>query len=1244
MVNLKDKVVALIYPLIFNRSHFPVKKLESVFGPNSALVEELYNQYLENPELVPDHWRRYFDELDRSDTADYRAEKVNGQKTATAEAPPKSTAPARPAAKAPAGAKESTLPEGATAERILGVATRIVENMDQSLSVPTATSLRVLPVKMLTEDRDLVNRYLLAKGEPKVTFTHFIGWAIVQALKKYPNLNSYYSIRDGNPHRIRPAQVNLGIAVDLEGRDGSRNLVVPNIKGVDRMNFREFLYAFTELIEKARTGKLELADFQETTISLTNPGTIGTVSSVPRLMEGQGAIIATGAIGYPAEFQSMSQEVLNQLGISKVMTVTCTYDHRIIQGAESGSFLLTIHQLLNGEDNFYDQIFADLEIPYEPLPFSEDKFEGLLGSKANTLEQDRRAIAVWRLINMYRMRGHVLANLNPLRQEPRHTPELDLEYYGLSMWDLDREFYCGGLGGYETAKLRDIIRLLRTTYSRTLGAEYMHLLDLEEREWLREKMESTTNTPQLTKKEKENILHKLNQAMAFEQFLHKKYIGHKRFSLEGAETLIPMMHAMVEEGAGSGIEKVVLGMAHRGRLNILVNLLNKPYRKVFADFEGNIDPATIQGSGDVKYHLGSKGRYETENGTIELELLPNPSHLESVNPVVEGAARALQDLHSDEEAWKKIMPLLIHGDAAFAGQGVVAETLNMSQLRGYSTGGTIHVIINNQIGFTTLPEDARSTEYASDLAKMILAPIFHVNGDDPEAAVYSIQLALEYRQKFGKDVVIDLICYRRHGHNEGDEPAFTQPGLYEEIENHPTVRDIYVKELLRKGEFTEEEMQEIFDEFDELLQQAFEDARSGRALEVTDSMLDRREEKQDERQEFPDTTYPVEELREIAIKLNTVPKDFDANPKLLRQLARRAEMVEKNEKKLDWGFAEALAFGSLLKTGIPVRLTGQDAERGTFAHRHAVLHGTETDQKFIPLNHLSEDQAPFYPCNSLLSEFAALGFEFGYSAANLDALVIWEAQFGDFANGAQIIIDQYISSSEEKWGQKSALVMTLPHGFEGQGPEHSSARLERFLQLCAEDNMQVMNLTTPAQYFHALRKQALQTRKKPLVIMSPKSLLRHPLAVNSVDELATGRFQPFIPDLDVKDPKKIRRLVLCSGKVYYDLLKQRDDSGADHVAVARVEQLYPFPDRDVRNFFEQYSQADDLIWCQEEPKNMGSWNYIFPRLMKVSGGKKVAYAGRQASASPATGQTKIHQVEQERLVNLAISGQPEPEF
>lgn len=1219
-----------------------MKSLEAVFGPNSALVEELFNQYKKDPSSIPNHWRQYFDQLEGDESAEklkseaQKADPPKKEKVAVPE--PSETKERKDGQKKDRKKTSADIPSGATLEKIKGVSSKIVENMDASLEVPTATSVRVLPMKMLIEDRAVINRHLEERAEPKSSFTHYIAWAIIKALKEFPNMNNSFVYKDGEPYKVIPNQVNLGLAIDVQNKDGSRNLLVPNIKDVDKMNFKEFLYAYAELIDKARSGKLEISDFQGTTLTLTNPGMIGTVQSVPRLMKSQGTIIATGAIDYPAEYQNMSQEVLNKLGISKVMTITSTYDHRVIQGAESGSFLRHIHKLLNGEEDFYDGIFEALEIPYDPLPFGEDNYVGQLDGQGATLEQNKRAIAVMRLINMYRTRGHVLADLDPLSDEPRRSPELDLEYYDLTLWDMDREFYCAGLGGNEKATLREIVRLLRATYCGKIGAEFMHLLDLEERKWLRERMETTTNTPELDKEQKIEILHRLNQAMAFEQFLHKKYIGHKRFSLEGADTLIPLMHHMLEKAGEDQVEKIFMGMAHRGRLNILVNIMNKPYRKVFADFEGNVDPGSIQGSGDVKYHLGSKGAYETKEGQkVEIELMPNPSHLESVNPVVEGATRATQDHLEDDNPGKKILPVLIHGDAAFSGQGVVAETLNMSQLEAYKTGGTVHIIINNQIGFTTLPKDGRSTEYASDLAKMILAPIFHVNGDNPEEAVHAMQMAFEYRQKFGKDVVIDLVCFRKHGHNEGDEPAFTQPGMYKEIETHPTVRDIYTKQLVRKGELTEEETEEIFAEFDELLREAFEDAKKASPLEVTEDMIDRTETKQEEWAEFPDTKYPEGELKDIAVKLNTVPKDFDANPKLLRQLAKRAEIVDKNEKRIDWGFAEALAFGSLLKNGTTVRLTGQDAERGTFSHRHAILHGTETDQKFIPLNNLEDDQAPFYPYNSLLSEFACVGFEFGYSAANLDALVIWEAQFGDFVNGAQIPIDQFISASEEKWGQQSSLVMTLPHGYEGQGPEHSSGRLERFLQQCAEDNMQVVNLTTPAQYFHILRKQAKQEHKKPLIIMSPKSLLRHPLATSNTDDLANGKYQPFIPDDEVTDMKKVDRLILCSGKVYFDLYKEREDKEIENIAIHRLEQFYPFPNMEVESILKEYKNVEDIVWCQEEPKNMGGWTFVAPRIMgQLQKKQSLRYVGRQASASPAAGQMKIHQAEQQKLLEEAL--------
>ena len=1204
-----------------------MKRFEELFGPNSALVEELYLQYQRNPETVPAYWRTYFDEME-------------GRPVGEPQAAP-SPAPVEPptAAPAPVVVPKAETPIRTDAEyvKLKGAPAKIVTNMAQSLEIPTATSLRVIPVKMLWEDRLLINKHQEDRGYTKVTFTHLISWAVIRALNDFPAINSFFEERDGAPHRVKPAAVNLGVAIDLPGKDGARNLVVPNIKDVGRMSFLQFLLAFDALVDRARKGKLDIPDFEGTTISITNPGTLGTVSSVPRLMKGQGAIIATGAMNFPAEFQAMSQDILNELGISKVMAVTCTYDHRIIQGAESGAFLARVHEFLVGERDFYDSVFRDLKIPYRPVRRGTDINTGLMNGA--TGEVNKKAIAVIQLIYTYRAKGHLLADINPLNRPLVHHEELELGHFGLTMWDLDRVFYCGGLGGKEKATLREIIQLLRDTYSWKLGVEYNHISDSDERHWLRERMETTANSPVLSKEDRRTILRKLNHASAFEEFLHKKFVGQKRFSLEGADSLIPMLHYMLEDAGSAGVREVVMGMAHRGRLNVLVNTMGKTYSKVFAEFEGNIDPKNFHGSGDVKYHLGTVGHHTTESGhTIRMELMPNPSHLEAVDPVVMGAARARQDLLGTPDAAQAILPLLIHGDAAFAGQGVVAETLNMSQLTGYGTGGGIHVIINNQIGFTTLPKDARSTTYATDIAKSIDAPIFHVNGDEPEAGVHAIRLAMEYRQTFGKDAVVDLICYRKHGHNEGDEPAFTQPGLYKEIQSHPTVRQIYARELVWKNDLSQDEVDAIVREFDENLEEAFTQAKAAPIFEVKEEHMNRPDTPQSRRTEILDTYVPFDKLVDIALRLNTMPPDFDTNPKLLRILAKRHEIVANNERKIEWGFAEALAFGSLLLDGRDVRLSGQDVERGTFSHRHSVLHGTESLQRHVPLNHLAENQGRYRVSNSLLSEYAVLGFEFGYSATRLDALTSWEAQFGDFSNGAQIIIDQFISSAEAKWGQRSSVVMLLPHGFEGQGPEHSSARLERYLQLCAEDNMRVVNATTPAQYFHLLRRQALSETKKPLVVMSPKSLLRHPLAVSNSEELTTGGFRPMLGESELTQAETVRKVVFCSGKVYFDLLKGRHDAGITDVAIARVEQLYPFPDADVAAELARFSGATEVVWCQEEPKNMGAWSFVAPRIYaELRDGQKLTFVGRTASASPATGSAKVHAVEQDRLVSQALA-------
>ncbi len=1224
-----------------------MKSLEALFGPNAALVEELYKQFKENPDSVPAYWSQYFSEMDGvplEEAAKKPESKTNGvpaeDKTEAPAEKKAEEAPAKPKADAKKEEpKKPDQPKGVTLEKVKGVAAKISENMDISLSIPTATSLRVVPVKMLFEDRNVINRHLIQRGDPKATFTNFIGWAVIRALKETPALNSYYYEKDGQPFRAVPDHINLGIAVDLPARDGSRNLVVPNIKKVDEMNFYEFLIAYHDLIDRARNGKLEVSDFENTTISITNPGTIGTVSSLPRLMKNQGTIVATGAMDYPAEFQSMSPDLLNHLGISKVMTITSTYDHRIIQGAESGRFLSKVHKLLIGDEDFYHSIFADLDIPYDPIPYGTDNYTGFMDGQGGSLAITKKAISVMHLINMYRTHGHVLANINPLKHGPGHHPELDYEYHGLTMWDLDREFYCGGLGGHEKAPLRDIVELLRDTYCGTIGSEFMHILNLSERNWLSDTMEGSLNNPNLTKDDKKAILNKLNQASAFEEFLHKKYIGHKRFSLEGAEATIPTIHQMIEKLAEHEVDEVYFGMAHRGRLNVLVNIMGKSYKQVFSEFEGNIDPETSQGSGDVKYHLGTRGTYTATNGhEVKLKLMPNPSHLEAVNPVVEGAVRARQDQYDPEIRGRKVVPFLIHGDAAFAGQGVVAETLNMSLLDGYKTGGTIHLIINNQIGFTTLPKDGRSTQYASDLSKMILAPIFHVNGDDPEACVHAMRLAVEYRQKFGKDVIIDLVCYRKHGHNEGDEPAFTQPGLYREIKGHKNTLQLYTEKLLRVGDFSKDEVDELFKEFDEILENAFDEAKSLPSYQIKDKDIARIDARQKDWENPVKTDIDIEDFKELAVRLNKVPSDFDANPKLLRILAKRSEIVEKNLKKIEWGYAESLAFATLLNENVYIRLAGQDSERGTFSHRHSVLHGTETSQRYTPLNNISDDQARFRVYNSFLSEFAALGFEFGYSSADPESLVIWEAQFGDFVNGAQIIIDQFIASSEVKWGQKSSVMLFLPHGYEGQGPEHSSGRMERFLQLCAEDNMRVVNCTTPAQFFHLIRRQALSDIKRPTVVFPPKSLLRHPLAVSNSEELATGHFHYLLPDEEITSTKEVRKVIFCSGKVYYDLYTHRRENEIKDVALVRLEQIYPFPDINIRELLEDYGNVKEFVWCQEEPRNMGAWTFVRQRFENVLGKKQsIQYVGRDSSASPAAGTMKLHTAEQEKLVKDAFA-------
>lgn len=958
--------------------------------------------------------------------------------------------------------------------------------------------------------------------------------------------------------------------------------------------------------------------------------------SVPRLMIGQGTIIATGAIQYPAEYQAMSPSTISTLGISKVMNITSTYDHRIIQGAESGLFLKEVNDLLLGNNFFYEEIFADLKIPLQPLTWKTDYQPSNISNRGNTEEFEKQG-RVLQLINLYRVRGHLIADLDPIGSPTPYHAELDPATYKLTLWDLDREFITGGFSGLRTSTLREILDILQKTYCEKIGVEYMHIQNPAEKLWLQSKMEPVKNIPNFDLDIKKMILDKLIVAETFEHFIHNKFIGHKRFSLEGSETLIPVLDLLLNEASDDEIEEIVLGMAHRGRLNVLANVIGKSYESIFSEFEDIQDPNSIEGSGDVKYHLGATGKYKTRNGkSITVSVASNPSHLEWVNPVVEGIVRAKQTRLNDSTNHKKVMSVLIHGDAAFAGQGVVAETLNLSQLSGYRTGGTIHIIINNQIGFTTTPEDARSSVYATDVAKMIQAPIFHVNGDDPEASLWVTKLAFEYRQIFKKDVVIDMFGYRRHGHNEGDEPGFTQPLLYEKIKNHPSVREIYSKTLSANKILSTDEIKIMSDELNAVLSEAFDKIKRKSIEFKADVPLAVSKEKIEAATPVKKTGLSEEELIKIVQGITKVPKDFAVHPKLKKFLEKRIDLLD-GKIEADWAFAESLAFGSLLLEGTPVRLSGQDSVRGTFSQRHLALTDIQSGIEYVPLNHISANQAKIEALDSFLSEAAVLGFEYGYSTADPLALVMWEAQFGDFANGAQVIIDNFIVASYEKWKLPNSIVMLLPHAFEGQGAEHSSARLERFLTLCAQDNMQVCNVTTPAQYFHLLRRQIKQMMMMPLIIMTPKSLLRLHEAQSPKEEFINGRFQEIIDDQSITDKKDISRVLLTSGKIYYDLLKYRTENKINNAAIVRVEQLYPYKAKKIQEILSSYYNAKYVYWVQEEPKNMGAWSFMVPRLLEdLADGQKLRYAGRPESASPAVGSHKISSRQQKELVEQAF--------
>ncbi len=1229
---------------------------------NDWLAEELYQEYLNNRAAVDTAWKGMFDDAPATP-----ANGTNGNHAAPAPVAAQAPAPvATPAPKAAAAAtpapvttssdliaRASAPPkELGEAEQLVplrGTAARIAENMNLSLAVPTATSQRVVPVKVIDENRTLINQARTISGKSKISYTHIIAYAIVKALQKYPNVNCAYAEQDGQPFRWVKGQVNLGIAIDVAGKDGSRSLVVPNIKNAGQMTFAQFLGAFDELVKKGRNGKLALPDFQGTTVSLTNPGTVGTLGSVPRLMPGQGAIIATGAIDYPAEYKGVRPETRSLLGLSKVMMMTCTYDHRIIQGAESGSFLARLEELLNGGDNFYEEIFASLKLPYRPVAWQVDRAPvALPGIAGNVSAEAAKEAAVMQLIHAYRVRGHLIADLNPLGIEPQYHAELDPATYGLSIWDLDRTFLTGNLGhstgmgevpGVST--LRETLETLRRTYCSKVGVEYMHIQYPEQKAWLQQRLEPPTSHAPLDEATRRRILERLLDAEMFEQFLDNRFKGQKRFSLEGGETTIPMLDELIERSAATNVHEIVIGMAHRGRLTILANIVGKRISQIFNEFEGYFDPDSTQGSGDVKYHLGATSvRRSTKGKEIVVTLAPNPSHLEAVNPVVEGIARPKQERLGDTKR-ERVIPVLIHGDAAFAGQGVVMETLNLSQLEGYTTGGTVHLVINNQIGFTTNPAESRSSSYCTDIARMVQAPIFHVNGDDPEACLRVMQVAYDFRQQFKRDVVVDMVCYRKHGHNEGDDPSFTQPLMYKIIKSLPSIATQYGQRLVRDGVLSAEELESVKKRISARLEEGYSTAHtSTEKFEVVE--MTTYDDAAIEPIHGGDTAIDRSDIETVIKGFTNLPEGFTPHPRLEKSvLAKRREVLTGGP--IDWATGELLAFGSLVLEGTPVRLSGQDSPRGTFTQRHLEFVDYETGACYLPLQHLSPDQAKFEAVDSSLSEFAVMGYEFGYSVADPLTLVLWEAQFGDFVNGAQIMIDQFIASAESKWGQPSGLVLLLPHGYEGQGPEHSSARMERFLQLCAEENMIVTNCTTPANYFHLLRRQMYggddrRGVRKPLIVFTPKSLLRHAKAVSTIDEFTQGSFQEVIGDAAVANDK-VTRVLLCSGKVYYDLLAAREERGANHVAIVRLEQLYPFPADQVADMLSRFSPNAEVIWVQEEPRNMGAWRFVQEQMYFVfnSAKRMIHYAGRPESASPAAGSGKQHAKEQAELINAAFS-------
>jgi 2-oxoglutarate decarboxylase len=1238
------------------------------FGANEWLVDEMYQKYVVDKNSVEQSWWPILERYRQTPAAATASEPTKEPAAATNEPAsptnesPTNESPSEPAAstgttpvarttsveakpqpipaEAPPTAplatsgkatSEQPAPDANTVATLKGMAKSLASNMDASLTVPTATSVRTIPAKLMIDNRIVINNHLKRARGGKVSFTHIIAWAMIETLKEFPSQNVFYDEPDGKPSVVTPAHINLGIAIDLPKPDGTRALLVPGIKRTETMSFAEFLVAYEDVVARARGNKLTAGDFAGNTISLTNPGGIGTEHSVPRLMRGAGCIVGAGALEYPAEFQGASPKTLAELSIGKTITLTSTYDHRVIQGAGSGEFLKKIHERLIGQHDFYVHIFAALRIPYEPIRWASD-------INVDVADNVNKTARVQELINSFRVRGHLMADVDPLEYKQRSHPDLDISSHGLTFWDLDREFVVGGFGARRSMLLREVLGVLRDTYCRTVGVEYMHIQDPEQRRWFQEHMEKPYEKP--THDEQMRILGKLNEGEAFETFLQTKYVGQKRFSLEGGESTIVALDAVLQGAAEAGLDEVAIGMAHRGRLNVLTNIAGKTYGQIFREFEGTQDPRTVQGSGDVKYHLGTEGTFTAADGsTIPIYLAANPSHLEAVDGVLEGIVRAKQD--RKPIGTFGVLPVMVHGDAAMAGQGIVVEILQMSQLRAYRTGGTIHLVVNNQVGFTTPPGEGRTSVYSTDVAKTIQAPVFHVNGDDPQAVARVAELAFTYRQTFKRDVVIDLVCYRRRGHNEGDDPSMTQPLMYNLIEAKRSVRTLYAEALVGRGDITAEEFEAANNDFQDRLERAFAETHAAQTgsmpIIVSDGAggFTTASSVVESASGEPETTGVAESvIHLIGDAHNNPPTGYTVHPKLQIMLKKRVDMSRNGQ--IDWGFGELLALGSLLLEGTPVRLVGQDSRRGTFVQRHAVLHDRQNGQEWLPLANLSENQARFWNYDSLLSEYAALGFEYGYSVERADALVLWEAQFGDFANGAQTVIDEFISSAEQKWAQRSSVVMLLPHGYEGQGPDHSSARIERFLQMCAEDNMTVSRPSTPASYFHLLRRQAYSRPRRPLIVFTPKAMLRLRGATSEVADFTNGKFEPVIDDSRLADKTSVKRVLLTSGKIYYDLINELDKRDDTSIAVVRMEQFYPLPIAELNTILGNYPNAD-IVWTQDEPENQGAWPFMSIELTKHLLGRTITVASRAASASPATGSTKRSAQEQADLIDRALA-------